>query len=133
VLDLDATGPALAGDRVKLDKVVGSWDVAMVDGGWTIRKLDVSTPVGAIKASGTLARGTPVAGRVDARLDLAALAKQAPHALHLRDGLSLDDGDVQLRAEVRNEPAGALLPRPSSRPGSRSGRGESDRGPGRSS
>jgi translocation and assembly module TamB len=109
VLDLDAAGPALAGDRVKLDRVAGAWDLALVDGRWTIRKLDVSTPVGTVKASGTLADGSAATGRIDARLDLAALAKQAPHALHLRDGLSLDKGDVQLRAEVRDEPAGPVL------------------------
>lgn len=104
LLGLDATGPALAGDRLRLDRVTAVCDVGQTAGAWCIRRLDLGCPVATVKAGGTIAaRATPGASaRLDARLDLAALARLLPHAFRLRDGLAFRSGSADLAIELRD-------------------------------
>lgn len=101
-----ATGPALSGDRVALDAVKGAWDVAQGSTGWTVRRLDVASPIGSLKSDRPIPAPAGGAATISGRIDLAALAKQAPHALRLREGLDLRSGTAEVRVEVR-EDAGA--------------------------
>jgi len=102
--NLDASGPALAGDRLRLDKVAGVWDLAQTAEAWTVRRLSVTSPVGELIASGSIAAdGGAPAARVDGRVDLAALARQLPHTLRLREGLTLDRGAAHLRVDVKTQ------------------------------
>jgi translocation and assembly module TamB len=105
VLGLDATGPALAGDRLRLDRVAAVCDVSQTAGAWCVRRLDLGSPVATVKTGGTLAAtATPgAAAQLDARLDLAALARLLPHAFRLRDGLALNSGSANLVIELRDE------------------------------
>lgn len=99
--DLDASGSLLAGDHLRLDRVGGTWNVSETAGAWTVHRLDLMSPVGWLKASGELDAARPVAGRIEGNLDLAGLARQLPHALHLREGIVLDRGTAGVRLESR--------------------------------
>src|SRR5262249_44567936 len=90
LLDLDANGPARAGDRLRLDRVAAAWEVGQTSRGWTVRRLELTSPIATISAEGALTEQPGASSRIEGRVDLAALARQLPHALRLRDGLSLE-------------------------------------------
>ncbi|QEH32221.1 hypothetical protein OJF2_06900 [Aquisphaera giovannonii] len=103
VLGLDVDGPALAGDRLKLDAVKGSWDLAQDGGAWAIRKLAVDCPVGSLGAAATVG-GDPAKGadaHLEGRIDLAALARLIPRALRLREGIALDRGEARVVLDLK--------------------------------
>ena len=98
-LDLDASGPALSGDRLTQDKVNVAWEIAQNGENWSITRMGLSAPVATLSATGTIASNGLVVSpdaRLDGKIDLAALSKQVPHMLHLRDGLSLDQGSARV-------------------------------------
>ncbi|MBV8381395.1 MAG: hypothetical protein JOZ63_02235 [Planctomycetaceae bacterium] len=103
VLDLDAAGVALAGDRLRIDRIDGTWDLAQDAGAWAIRRFDATCPLATLAASGTIAETASASARVEGHLDLAALARQLPHALRLRDGLALERGSAHVRVDLRSE------------------------------
>jgi translocation and assembly module TamB len=102
---LDATGPLLQGDHLRLERVAGSWDVgdSGSDGGWVLRRVDVQSPIAALKSAGPLPAPPGTTTRLDGTLDLAALARQLPHALRLREGITLDRGSARLQATAQTE------------------------------
>lgn len=101
LLGLDAEGPALAGDRLKLDRVNGIWDLSQSPEGWAIRRVDLTSPVAVLKGKGGF--GEVPSGRIEATVDLAALAKQMPRALRLREGLTLERGGIQATVELSGD------------------------------
>src|SRR5207302_10092953 len=54
LLGLDVSGPALAGDRLRLDPLGGTWDVSDAAGAWTIRRLDLACPLARLTGGGSL-------------------------------------------------------------------------------
>ena len=98
---LDAAGPGLAGDHLRLDSVDGVWDLAQAANVWQIRRLELISPIGSIRADGTLPAPSGGTARLVGTLDLAALAAQLPHALRLREGIALDQGAASIRVEAR--------------------------------
>jgi translocation and assembly module TamB len=100
VVGVDATGPTLQGDRLVLDKVVAACDAQQSATGWTIRKLDLTSPVGTLRGEGMVPaiEGTPA--RLQGQVDLAALAKMLPNAMRLRDGLTLERGNATLKLDL---------------------------------
>lgn len=96
--DLDVEGKRLQGDRLRLERVAGAWDLSHDAQRWTIRQLDVTSSIGSIKSDGLSVES----GQIDGILDLAALARQIPHGLRLRDGVVIDRGAaiVHLSAEA---------------------------------
>ncbi len=102
ILGVEAVGPALAGDRLAIDRVDAACDVGQSASGWAIRRFDVNCRVGSITASGAVpaAEGTPA--RITGRVDVAALAKLLPNAMRLRDGLTVRRGTANLRADLTN-------------------------------
>lgn len=103
LLDLDIAGEALAGDHLRLDRAGGDFDLAQTQDAWVIRKLDLRSSIGSLEAEGTLPAATGTTARVVGELDLAALARQIPHALRLRDEVKLERGAARLVAEARGE------------------------------
>ena len=104
LLDLDATGPALAGDRLRLDSVAAAWDLEQSADAWNLRLARVKSPVGDLYGraeSGAGSRGP--SARFEASLDIAALAKQVPHAIRIRDGLTLEHGSARVTAHLASE------------------------------
>lgn len=98
ILGLDARGPTLGGDRLTLERVGGQWTLTETASGWKVGRLDVGCPLGSIKAGGELAPGA--SGKIEGRLDLAGLARQLPHLLRIRDGLTLDRGAAELLINI---------------------------------
>ncbi len=107
LLDLHATGAALSGDELHLDTVGLACKLDRRDGTWTADRLDVTSAIGTIKASGSYPPAGDRGGHLEGNLDLAALARQVPRTLHLRDDLRVDKGTVSLRADVTGDPGGA--------------------------
>lgn len=106
LLDLEANGATLAGDRLAFDAATGRWDLGQSASGWNVRKLDLKSPVATLTATGEVATsGNAVApdATLEAQIDLAALAQQIPHTLHLREGLTLERGSAHLAASVKTE------------------------------
>ncbi|MHC5537115.1 AsmA family protein, partial [Singulisphaera rosea] len=99
--DLGARGPTLAGDNLKLERVAATWDLAGRPGSWQVRNLELTSPIGNLKAAGTLQGTREDLALIEGNLDLAALARQIPRALHLREGISVDRGEAKLRIESR--------------------------------
>ena len=106
LLDLDASGPALAGDRLRLDRVAAAWDLAQAPEAWAVRRLTLHSPVAELVASGSIAAdGNAPAARVAGSVNLAALARQIPRTLRLREGLILERGGAELSLDVKTEGA----------------------------
>lgn len=103
ILGLNAKGPALSGDELHLDTITAVWKAGRKDGNWSADRLELTAPVGTIKASGSFPPGSNHATQVNAHLDLAALAHQIPRTLRLREDLKLEKGSLEVRAEVRGD------------------------------
>jgi len=88
---VEATARWLAGDVLRLDQAKGVWDLDLSRTNWTVRRLELTSPLATFKAESS--------SRLDGRLDLAALAAQLPHALRLRDGVRLEQGTADVRIE----------------------------------
>lgn len=108
LLGLDANGPALSGDRLAFDSCAAVWDVAQSGGAWSLKNLGIVSPVGTLSGRASVAAdgGSIPEARVEGRIDLAALARQLPHALRLREGLTLEHGSARVVVEVKSS-AGA--------------------------
>ena len=92
-LAIEASGSSLHGDRL-VDTIKG--DVSLVESsqGWSMNTLDLSSSLAALKASGPIPSETDA--RIEGWIDLVALSKTMPHALSLREGMSLDRGRAEL-------------------------------------
>jgi translocation and assembly module TamB len=106
LLDVDVSGQCLAGDRLDLSAVGFAWDMKQSDAGWSLSKLEVTSPVASLSASGSANNGgrdTSPQITIDGRLDLAALAGQLPHAFRLRDGLTVEQGSLKVAAALSSD------------------------------
>ncbi len=111
LLDVQAGGPALAGDELHWAEVTAAWIVGRGHGVWSADHLDIGLPVGSLKASGAFPPDRDRGAHVAARLDLAGLARQLPRTLHLRDDLTLEQGSLELQADASGDvdKAGQLI------------------------
>ena len=100
LLDLDAAGPALADDRLRLDRLAAVWDVADEGEKWSVRKLSVDSALATLQGSGEASGRDDATARIAGRVDLAGLANRLPHAFRLREGLVLERGEATLKAEL---------------------------------
>ena len=108
--NLVVQGKALRGDMLALDRINAVWAIDQTDHGWTINRLKVDSQLGDIKAEGNFwGRPRIVDGRqrlgdqrIEGRLDLAAIIRQLPHALQLREGLTVDRGSARLTIDAEN-------------------------------
>lgn len=100
---VEAAGAPLAGDRLRLDRVAGHWDLAQTPTGWAVRRLDLTSSLGTLKADGALPASTPDGARLEGTLDLAAVAAQLPHLLQIREGVVLERGQAHVRVEGRTD------------------------------
>jgi translocation and assembly module TamB len=103
VMDLMTSGDRLSGDQLKLNLVSLAWDIDRKDDIWTARRLDVTTPMGTVNASGNYPPAGDRGAHVDSNIDLAALSRQLPRTLRLREDLHLEKGAIELRADVASD------------------------------
>jgi translocation and assembly module TamB len=105
------TGSALSGDRLKLDRIKGVWDVSSSDDGWTIRKCELDSVLASLKAEGAVnaSAARPGSARLTGQVELAGLAAQVPNALRLRKGITLERGTADLSVELSSQEGGPAL------------------------
>jgi len=102
---LALAGGPLGEDRPQFDRLALDFDVVASEGRVRINRLRFESPVAGADASGSLAMPSPgrtPAGslKAQARVDLAALARQLPHTLKLQEGLSVESGVLTLDATI---------------------------------
>jgi translocation and assembly module TamB len=103
ILNLLASGDRLSGDKLALESVAATWDASRQGEAWTIRRLDLTTSLGKLNASGSYPPAGDPGARVDGSLDLPALARQLPRTLGIRGDLQLDKGSAEIHADVRGD------------------------------
>jgi len=101
LLALEASGAALSGDHLKLERMGTHYELTQEGEGWDLKRLDLTSELGSIKSAAKVdANGQPVSTKVHGQLDLAALARQLPHVLRIREGLTVERGIAQLDVEL---------------------------------
>lgn len=92
----DVISTALIDESVRIDTVNASWNATRTGGGWSFEQLNVNGAGVRLEARGHL----PAAGehRFEAhgQVDLAELARRIPRTLRLREGLTLDRGELDI-------------------------------------
>jgi translocation and assembly module TamB len=106
ITDFVAIGKPLSSDTLHLDKVRAAWKVGGGDGAWTIEQLELTTPLGSLKGAGPLPTRPDQGAWLEGTFNLAALARQLPSTLHLRDGLRVDEGMARVNADLSSDPEG---------------------------
>ncbi|WP_435005698.1 hypothetical protein P12x_003505 [Tundrisphaera lichenicola] len=105
LLGIRAGGSPLNGDILALEQIDAGWDLSEGEDGWAIRRLSIQSPIGDLKAEGQLNGPSGIGHqKVEGEVNLAAIARQIPHALHLRDSLRLDRGSARLAVDMNGEP-----------------------------
>ncbi|WP_169977115.1 AsmA family protein [Tautonia rosea] len=93
--NVSAGGPTLKGDQPEFDRIEAAWDLDLEAEGVAIRQLDLKAPVVTV---GLDPDGPEGGSKWVGRVDLAALATQMPNTLALREGLTLEQGAVDVVA-----------------------------------
>ncbi|MFO0790439.1 MAG: DUF748 domain-containing protein [Pirellulales bacterium] len=122
---LDATAPALNGDRIRLARVELPWRLTAQPNGIAIDDFQLRSDVGQFAARGRLDSATfsapqnpsassfPFAGNNDVELrgtvDLARLATMLPHALRIRSDTIVTAGSVELNGRLQPTATGQSL------------------------
>ena len=99
ITDLIAIGDLLSSDTVHLDAVRAQVSLEAGDDSWMIDRLDVTSAVASVRAQGSIPPKPKSKTWLEGTVDLAALAKQIPATLHLRDDLRVERGAARLRAD----------------------------------
>jgi translocation and assembly module TamB len=100
ITNLVAIGDILSADTAHLDTLHAQLDVSGGDGSWTMDRLTVTSPLLSVQSQGSIPPTARHGAWVLATVDLAALAKQLPATLHLRDDLRVERGTARLRADI---------------------------------
>ena len=108
VNELVAVGSLLAADTLHVETARARWKLDGDGKSWTVEQLDVSSPLGDVRAQGCVPPTPDRGAWFEGNLDLAALARQLPQTLHLRDDLRLERGSARLRADLQSDATGEI-------------------------
>ncbi|HEX3450640.1 MAG TPA: hypothetical protein VHS97_20465, partial [Isosphaeraceae bacterium] len=100
ITNLVAIGDLLSTDTAHLDTLRAQLDLEGGNDAWTIDRLTVSSPVLSVQGQGSIPPTPRQGAWVEASVDLAAVAKQLPSTLHLRNDLRVEHGTARLRADI---------------------------------
>jgi translocation and assembly module TamB len=106
ISNLVAIGDALSSDTVHLETARAQLKMEGTAGSWAIDKLDVTSPVVSLHGQGSIPPKPKTGAWLEATVDLAAVARQLPATLHLRDDLRVERGSAQIRADILLGPDG---------------------------
>ncbi len=106
ITNLVAIGDALSSDTVHLETARAQLKLEGSAGSWTIEKLDVTSPVVSLQGHGSIPPKPAAGAWLEATVDLAAVARQLPATLHLRDDLRVERGSARIRADILLGPDG---------------------------
>jgi translocation and assembly module TamB len=102
-LNFELSGLRLAGDRLRLNAASADWDFAVASDAWKLERFEFKSPLAALHAKGRLPAPPGSSTSLEGQLDLAGLAQQLPHALKLRQGLSLEQGSARVKLDATSE------------------------------
>ena len=108
VNELVAVGPIVNADTLHVDTARARWKIDGDGKAWTVEQLDLTSPLGEVRAEGCVPADSRPRRLVQGDLDLAALARQLPQTLHLRDDLRVERGAARLRADVESNATGEI-------------------------
>jgi translocation and assembly module TamB len=100
LLGLALEGRALRGDRPRWERVEAAWNLERQGDGWRVERLAIEAPGASLSASGLIPAPPGGTAHLDGRIDLAALARQLPQTLRIREGWTLESGAAVVRAEA---------------------------------
>jgi len=100
ITDLVAIGDLLSTDTVHFDRLRAQVDLEGGDDTWTIDRLTLTSPLLTVESQGSIPPTHKQGAWAIATVDLAAVAKQLPATLHLRDDLRVERGTAGLRADI---------------------------------
>lgn len=122
---LEATAPALAGDRVRLSRVEMPWRLASKPAGIVIEDLQLHSEVGQAALRGVLdptawltsTSAAPAISATTAKhdvevhgsLDLKQLATMLPRAMRIREGTTITSGTVELMGRLQPTELGQIV------------------------
>lgn len=90
--ELKATWKPLQGDDLVLADLAAEWSIAGAPGGWSIDRLEATCPLGRLSAVVPDLAEVSRSARIEGQVDLAALARQLPHAFDLDRATSIEAG-----------------------------------------
>ena len=108
VSELVAVGSLLAADTLHVETARARWKLDGDGKSWTVEQLEVSSPLGDVRAQGCVPPTPDRGAWFEGNLDLAALARQLPQVLHLRDDLRLERGSARLLADLQSDTKGEV-------------------------
>ncbi len=103
ITDLVAIGDLIGSDTIHLDTTRARWDLEGKDGAWTIEKLELTSPLGSLEGKGLVPARQGQGAWFQGTVDLAAVARQLPGTLRLREDLRVERGSARLRAELGSD------------------------------
>ena len=77
--------------------------------GWDCRRLDIRSSLGTLVAAGGFPARESSPSHVEMNVNLADLTRQLPHALPLRDHITIERGSARLRADLTAESGADVL------------------------
>ncbi|WP_422927098.1 hypothetical protein [Singulisphaera sp. PoT] len=96
---VEASGSMLAGDRPRFGTIAAELHAKETSQGWDIGQFDVRSPIVQVRAKSAPSVGSQLEGSID----LAALLRELPHRLHVREGVVLDKGNATFSASSKAE------------------------------
>jgi translocation and assembly module TamB len=106
ITDLVAIGDVLASDTIHLDAAQAKFTVERGDDDWTFDRLELSSPLGSITGHGSLPPRPGRGAAFEGTVELAALSRQLPATLHLRDDVRIEHGSARLRLDISADEQG---------------------------
>lgn len=104
---LELSGRALGGDRFGLERAALKVDASQSDQRWTVETLNIDAPGIQLTASGPIPALADPPTKVHGSIDLAAIARQLPHALQLPEGVVIERGDATIDITATTDQAKA--------------------------
>ena len=98
--NLQLSGGPLTADKLALDKTALEFSAISRSGSFELSALKLSSPLASGNLAATLRDGGALQFISDLRVDLAKVAEQLPHTLHLQEGLKITGGMLALKAEA---------------------------------
>ncbi len=106
VNDIAAVGSLLRSDTLHIDSASARWKVQGDGKAWTVEHLELKSPLGVVCAEGCVPPTPDRGAWLQGDLELAAIARQLPQTLHLRDELRVERGAARLRADFLSNATG---------------------------
>ena len=106
VSDLAAVGSILGADTLHIEQARARWNAHGDGKAWTVTQLELTSPLGMVRAEGCVPPTPDRGAWLQGDVDLAAVARQLPQTLHLRDDLRVERGSARLRADFASDATG---------------------------